>query len=140
MGVLTREQRKQDFDHIISILEVEPQNNAYKLFIALTQKDKHSIVTILKLDRSSLKDLEATDADNNTLALDDWEISKIININRYAVCLQEEKGKDFRIKDIDLPLFKTFKFSPAYTQLQYAQGDITRILPSSLTSSHSPNL
>ena len=54
----------------MSILEVELQDNAYKLFIALTQKDKCSIATILKLDRSSLKDLKATDTNNNTLALD----------------------------------------------------------------------
>ena len=106
----------------------------------LTQKEKHSIATILKLDRISLKDLEAIYADNNTLVHNEWEISEIININRYVIYLQKEKGEDFRIKDIDVSLFENFKFSPTYTQLQYVQRDITRTPPSSLTSSHSPNL
>lgn len=84
MVMLTREQKKQDFNHVMSILEVEPQDNAHKLFMALTQNAKRSIVSILNLDRSSLKDLAAADADDNNLALDDWEVSEIINISRHA--------------------------------------------------------
>ena len=140
MVVLTREQRKQDFNHVMSILEVEPEENALKLFMALTQNGKRSIITISNEDRKTLKDLKATDADNNTLALDDWEVSEIINISRYTACLREEKGEDFRLKDIDASLFEDFKLSPTRTKFQCAQGDITRTPPSSLTSSHSPNL
>ena len=84
MVVLTREQRKQDFNHIMSILEVEPEDNAYKLLMALTQNAKRSIVSILNLDRNCLKELTAIDDDGNNLALDDWEVSEIINISRYA--------------------------------------------------------
>ena len=36
------------------------------------------------MDRSGLKDLEATDAEGNALTLDDWEVSEVINIGRYA--------------------------------------------------------
>ena len=37
-------------------------------------------------------------------------------------------------------LFKDLKLSPASTQMKYARGDITATPPSSLTSSHSPNV
>ena len=140
MVALTREQRKQDFNHVMNILEAEPEDNAHKLFMALTQNGKRNIISTLHEERATLKDLRATDADNNTLKFDDWEVSEILDIGRYAACLQHEKGEDFRIKDIDTSLFETFKFSSAYTKLQCAQGDITKTPPSSLTSGHSPNL
>ena len=135
MVMLTREQRKQDFNHIMSILEVEPEDTAHKLFMALTQNAKRSIISMLNLDWSNLEDLGAADTDGNNLALDDWEVSEIINISRYAKHLREQKGEDFRLKDIEISLFEDFKLSPACTQVQYAQGDITRTPPSSLTSS-----
>ena len=84
MVMLTKGQRKQDFNHIMSILELEKEDTAHKLLMALTQNAKRSIISILNLDRSSLKDLGATDTDGNDLALDDWEVSEIINISRYA--------------------------------------------------------
>lgn len=40
MVMLTREQRRQDFDCIMLILEVEFEDNAHQLFIELTQKGK----------------------------------------------------------------------------------------------------
>ena len=89
--MLTRTQRKQDFNCIMPMLEVEPQDTAHKLFMALSQNAKHSIISILNLDRSSLKDLGATDTDGNNLALDDWEVSEIINISRYAKHLREQE-------------------------------------------------
>ena len=140
MVILTRDQRKQDFDHIMSMLEVASEDNAHKLFMALTQKGNRSIITILNMDRSGLKDLKAADADGNTLTLDDWEVSEIINISRHAAHMRAEKGDDFRLKDIDVALFEDFKLSPACTQMQYARCDITATPPSSLTSSHSPNV
>ena len=51
MVALTREQRKQDFNHIMSILGVEPEDNAHKLFMALTQNGKRSIIAMLHEDR-----------------------------------------------------------------------------------------
>ena len=137
---MTQEQRKEDFDYIMSVLEVEPEHDVHKLFMALTQKGKQSMITILNMDKSGLKDLKATDTDGSILAFDDWEVSKIINVNRCAAHLQAEKGEDFRVKGIDLALFEDFKLSPACTQVQYAQGDINRTPPSSLSSSHSPNM
>ena len=122
------------------MLEVEPEDTAHKLFIALTQNNKCSIISTLNLDQSSLKDLGATDTDGNNLALDDWKVSEIINISRHAKHLREQKGEEFRLKDVEISSFEDFKLSPAYMQVQYAQGNITRTLPSSLTSSHSPNV
>ena len=95
MEMLRREQRKQDFNHIVSILEVESQDTAHELLMALTQNAKRSIISILNLGRSSLKDLAAAVADGNNLTLGDWEVSEIVNISRYAKHLREEKGEDF---------------------------------------------
>ena len=55
--------------------------------MALIQNAKRSIISILNLDQSYLKNLMAIDADGNNLALDDWEVSEIINIGRYAKLL-----------------------------------------------------
>ena len=84
MVMLTREQRRQDFDHIMLILEVASEDCTRKRFMVLTQKGKKSIIAILNMDRSGLKDLKASDTDGNTLTFDDWEVSEIINISRYA--------------------------------------------------------
>ena len=87
MVVLTREQRKEDFDCIMSVLEVEPKHDAHKLSMALTQKGKQSMITILNMDKSGLKDLKATDTDGRILAFNDWEVSEIINVSRCAAHL-----------------------------------------------------
>ena len=88
MVALTRGDRnKKDFDHIISLLDVEPEDNAHKLFMALTQKGKQNMVTILTMDRSELKDLSATDTDGNVLTLDDLEVSEVINLNKHIAHL-----------------------------------------------------
>ena len=71
MTVLTRERNKKGFDHIMSLLDVEPEDNAHKRFVALTRKGKRSMITILTIDRSGLKDLNVTDANGNVLTLDD---------------------------------------------------------------------
>lgn len=84
MVILTREQRRQDFDDIMSILEVASEDNAHELFMELTQKGKRNIITMLNMDRSGLKDLKATGTNRNKLAFDDWEVSEIISICRYA--------------------------------------------------------
>ena len=84
MVVLTREQRKQDLHHFMSILDVEPQDNTCKLFMTLTQNGKRQVSAILKDNRSALKEHTATDEDGNTFKFDSWEVSKIINIGRYA--------------------------------------------------------
>ena len=101
---------------------------------------KKSIIVILNIGRSGLKDLKAADADENSLALDHWEVSELINISRYAAHMRAEKSENFRLKDTDLALFKDSKLSPACAQMQHARGDITTTPPSSLTSSHSPNV
>ena len=75
---MTQEQRKEDFDYIMSVLEVEPEHDVHKLFMALTEKGKQSMITILNMHKSGLKDLKATDTDGSILAFDDWKVSKII--------------------------------------------------------------
>ena len=132
----TRERNKKDLDHIMSLLDVEPADDAHKLFMALTKKGKRSMVTTFKLDGSELKDLSATDTDGNVLTLEDWEVSEVININRRITYLRAKEGEDFRITDVDTDLFQDFKISPAYTQVQCAQGDMTKILPLELQLEH----
>lgn len=106
----------------MSMPEVASEDNVHKLFMELTQKGKQSIITILNMDRSGLKDLKAADANRNAFTLDYWEVSEIININMHEA------------------LFEDFKLSPAHTQMQHARSDATATLPSSLTSSYSPNV
>ena len=84
------------------------------------------------MDKSGLDDLKATDAENNTLKLDPWELSEITNISRCAAFQLAENGENFRLKDTDATALEDFKLSYAYTQMQHVQGDTTKTPPASL--------
>lgn len=138
MPVLTREERKKDIEKVMQALELRPEDSAYKLIMKLTKQGNRSILAILNMDKDGLGHLDASDTDNTKLTLDPWEVSELINISRYATFQQAEKGEDFRLKNIDIGAFKDFKLSPECTQMQYAQGDITRTPIAILASAHSP--
>ena len=72
MVILTREQRKKDFYHIMSTLEVDPEDNTHKLLMILTKSANRSIITILNMDKLDLKNLTTKDSYENKLSLDDW--------------------------------------------------------------------
>ena len=131
MPVLTRADYKQYFEHIMRVLDLQPEDKAHKLFMVLTRKGQRSFATILNVDKSdpsSLQSLEATDADGNKLSLDEWEVNEVVNVSRYAVHQRTEKGENFRLKDIDIASYQDFILSPACTQVQCSRGDITKTL------------
>ena len=66
MDILTSQ--KQDFHHILNILEFEANFNACKLLTALTN-ERRSFMTIITMGRSELQDLKATDSNRNALNL-----------------------------------------------------------------------
>ena len=117
----------------MQILQLQPEDKAHKILMKLTQQGRRSILAILNMNRSSLEDLETTDIENSALTLDPWEVSEIINISRHAALQRAEKGEDFRLNDIDISSFEDFKLSPACTQVQYSQGEITRTPPENLS-------
>ena len=116
MPILTRDQRKQDFEHVMSMLELEPEDSAYKLFVALTQNAKRIILPIMQMNKADSKDLKATDSEGNSLTFDPWEISHTVNINRYANYCYVEAGENIRLKDLNREDFEEFLRSPAYTE------------------------
>ena len=123
----------------MSLLELETNDDAHKMFMKLTNMEKRIIKTILNMDRSGIKDLKHTDAEGNTLALDPWEISEVINISRYATYIQAEKGENFHLKDIDKAPFEKFQLNPTYSQVQHTDKDITRTPLSSFSSINLPS-
>ena len=63
MTTLTRKQRKQDFDHIVhDILELDAEDRAYKLLVALTNNAKVSLSPLLNMSKNELKTLNTMDA------------------------------------------------------------------------------
>ena len=112
MSVLTREERKKDAEKVLQILQLQHDDEAYQLIMKLTKLGNRSILTILNMDKSGLDYLKATDAENNTLKLDPWEVSEITNISIYAAFQRAEKGENFRLKDTDATAFEDFKLSP----------------------------
>ena len=72
MPILTREQRKLDFEHVMSMLELEPEDSAYKLFMALTQNAKRMILPIMQMNKAELKDLKAECSEGKSLTFDPW--------------------------------------------------------------------
>ena len=71
MTVQNRGIRPQEFDHVMRILELNPADDAHKLLMALTQKKKRSITTILKMDKKQTTSLSSPDSDGNPMARDD---------------------------------------------------------------------
>ena len=69
MVILTREQRKKYFNRTMIIMEVDPEDIAHKLFMALTKNEIRSVLTILKMHMKCLKDLSAKDTEGNTSLL-----------------------------------------------------------------------
>ena len=65
MAILIREKRKQDFSQIMSAMEVDPEDTAHDLFMALTKNVIRIIVTMLNMYRKCLKDRLTTDDKGN---------------------------------------------------------------------------
>ena len=117
MAILTREQRKQGFEHRMSMLEAYPEDSTHDIFMLLTQKEKRSIITIMSMDRAGIKDPKNTDSEGNIIAFDGGAFSKNINISRCTACLNAnlgEEDKDFSILHIDPSYFEKFKVNAVH--------------------------
>ena len=89
--------RKLDFENVISLLELEPEDSGCKLLSSLTNNGKLSIISVISLSRSELKEIKAIDNNKTTLAFDDWEVSETFNICSYLMHKRSE-NKDFQLK------------------------------------------
>ena len=120
MTALTRKQRKQDFDHIIhNILELDAEDRAYKLLMALTNNAKVSLSPLLNMIKNELKALNTMDFNGVILTFDAWEISEIMNIRRHAVLQQEKQSNNFRLSCLDPSSFEDWKLTPDYRSMTY---------------------
>ena len=92
--------RKQDFIHIMDILEFESESNTHELFRTLTKESRRSFSTFLTMDRSELQSLKVTNSNGNILKLGDLEVDEIINLANYARDLQAQKGMHFFLHEL----------------------------------------
>ena len=111
-GRETSRTRAQEFDHILGILELEPEDNAHKLLMALINNKKRSITTILLKDKNNLRILSSPDTDRKSMNLDDWEVTEILNISRHA-SMKRAENEDFSLLDMDASVFENWKLIPA---------------------------
>ena len=66
-----RKSRKLDFENVIYVLDLEPEDSGYKLLSALTNNGKLSIISVISLSRSELKEVRVVNNNNTTLVFDD---------------------------------------------------------------------
>ena len=76
----SRKSLKLDFENIICVLELEPEDSGYKLLSSLTNNGKLSIISVISLSRSEFNEIKVIDNNATTLAFDSWEVSEIFNI------------------------------------------------------------
>ena len=62
----SRKSRKLDFENVISVLELEPEDSGYKLLSSLTNNGKSSIISVISLSRSELKEIRVEDNSKTT--------------------------------------------------------------------------
>ena len=128
MDILT--QRKQDFHHILSILEFETESNVHKLFVELIEEGRRSFITFLNLSRSELQNLKTTDYNGNIIKLED---SEIINL---SFCVTHLKAnKIFSLNNLDRDGFESFK---AKRGIVTSRPPISFSLPTEIIKPRSP--
>ena len=68
-------ERKEDFDHIASLLEIESEDDAHKVLMKETKNGKRDMITFIIETREVLNNLSPKDSDGNTLTLyQHWKI------------------------------------------------------------------
>ena len=122
----SRKSRKLDFENVIYLLDLEPEDSGYKLLSALTNNGKLSIVSFMSLSKSELKEIRVADANETTLAFDDWEVSEIFDIYSYFMHKRSETNEDFQLRDIEPGSFEDSKLSRTYFQMTRAREDMSR--------------
>ena len=131
----SRKSRKLDFESMIYLLDLEPEDSGYKLLSALTNNGKMSIAPIISLSRSELKEIRVAGANQTTLAFDDWEVAEILNIHSYFMHKKSEANEHYQLKDVDASAFEDFKWSTAYSKMTSTREDT----PSSSSTRGQPN-
>ena len=106
------------------MLELEPEDSGHKLLSALTNNSKPSIVSVMRLSRSELKEIRIADNNKTTLAFDDWEVSEMINISSYFTHKRSE-NEDFQLSNIDPSSFENFKLSPICNHVTRTRKDMS---------------
>ena len=86
----SRKSRKLDFENAICVLDLEPEDSGYKLLSALTNNGKLSIISVISLSKSELKEIRVVDNNKTTLAFDDWEVAEIFNLYSYLMHKRNE--------------------------------------------------
>ena len=120
MTSLTRKQRKKDFDHIVhDILELEADDRAHELLMALTQNAKLSIAHVLNMKKSDLKAQKIVCPKGDSLSFDAWEITKIMNTRKYAFYQQEKQGEDFHLSTLNPSSFQHWKLNLDYWRMMH---------------------
>ena len=127
--------RKLDFENVICVLELEPEDSGHKLLSTLTNNGKLSIISVISLSRSELKEIRVTDNNATTLAFDDWEVSEMTNVSSYFMH-EKCENEDFQLKDIDPSSFESFKLSPICNRTTRTRKDV----PRSQSTRGQPNL
>ena len=122
----SQKSRKLDFEHVIYLLDLEPEDSSYKLLSALTNNGKLSMVSFISLSKSELKEIRVVDANKTTLAFDDWEVLEIFNIYSYFMHKKCETNEDFQLRDIELASFEDSKLRSIYFQMTRTREDMSR--------------
>ena len=136
MVELTRPQRRKDFDYVMSMLEIVPEDDSQKLLMIQTKWGVRDINAILNVENKDFKDLASIDFYENALTLDACEVSETLSIDRRAKMKNAKIGEDFCFKAIDRKDFENFKFSNSWTKCQCELENINSTLPPNLTNNY----
>ena len=121
----SQKSRKLDFENVIYVLDLEPEDSGYKLLSALTNNGKLSIISVISLSRSELKEVRIVDNNKATLAFDDWEVAEIFNLCSYFMHKRSE-NENFQLRDIEPESFESFKLSPICDQMTHTRRNMSR--------------
>lgn len=131
MDILT--QQKQDFHHIVSILEFEAESNAHKLFVELTKEGRRSFMTFLNMSRSKLQNLKAIDSNMNALKLDNWEVDKVIKLVNCGRDLRAQKCANFRLQELNKDNFRNHEIRKGVAT---SRPPVSSLLPPEAAPAH----
>jgi len=121
----SQKSRKLDFENVICVLDLEPEDSGYKLLSALINNGKLSIISAISLSKSELKEIRVVDNNETTLAFDDWEVAEIFTLCSYFMHKRSEH-ENFQLREIDPESFESFKLSPICDQITRTRRNMSR--------------
>ena len=78
--MLTRLQRKEDFYHVVSMIEIVPEDDAHKLPMKETKIGERDVNTLLTEKSEVLKSTSSKDSDGHTITLGTWEVNESLTL------------------------------------------------------------